>query len=72
MHPLEHKMPAKIGRVRVRQMHVIVAIWLVGIGLSSPDYYYMHMGPICYKPKHYMGCRFSILKTSIGDSHYML
>lgn len=71
MHPLGWKRPTKIAHFRVRKIHKIIGIWLVGFVISSPELFTWAAIPFCYDRKLYFNCRI-IVPVSIVNSYYLL
>ena len=71
MHPLKRKKPTKIRHWRVREKHVILGIWLLGIAISSPEYLMFRAEPFCFNQRLYFECR-QLWPEAVSNSYTIL
>lgn len=69
MYPLKRKKYSKGWTLRKTQ--VILLIWLLGIGISTPEYLMFSAEPFCYNGQLVYDCRHSY-GDSISDSYTVL
>lgn len=56
MYPLRRKKYAKFRRWTIRKTHVIGAIWLLGVAISSPEYLMFRTRPFCFNRRLFRDC----------------
>lgn len=71
MYPLGKKKGFKFCQLRVRKIHVIIFIWLVGIAISTPEYLMFSVNPFCYNKKLYFDCH-QVWPESISNKYTIL